>query len=757
MHALRIPVLSVLSISALVAGCSGMQGRLAPKPPLRVKTQDQAGSTHVAVLSVAPWEEYMTALQPTFPLTPVDALNLAGAPTRALQDSFLDALKIGVGLRLEKSTDTRTRTTETAADGTRTRTERRVEEEGPADQTGLSAGPGLPATLAVRESAAPNDLGIDPMLQHLAATALYQEVQILNHYLQDAARRSGFKPYVVRLQVSVLPGARRLPYDTYLNIGFFSRSANGAVQASAEDMTRCSQMEAPGRETRWTLPTAQEDKLRSYSKPNNRPIQTTQQDEFNKLCTNFLAQRSFIQNPFVVPLVVTDNLESTLHSQTVEQLRQYAFSLMFLIQNVGGAADLQRFQQGLQKVFGSDLNSLLTVARLSDNTYRVRLGAMQQAETSYAMVPRTHNLTLLLLAPCDLLAFGSRGIEVRTRTQVADVEAPVSLVPRSPREVDADFKNLESHYGLDRTCLETLRPFAEHNRGKEFYDALVGKPCNQPTAGPRRNDLWFDLVSLLVRDSSAATSFELPVRPAPRMFPSGQVSLLLDDEKAAVAALFGAESLREGHLGAELLVDEGGKLLNFLPADKIVVSNDGHEARLSFPSPSVWGKAGKPMRLRITCDACGKRADDIHCDALQRSEDPEENAYTQRESLAQRSREFDVIHTLRTKKDEASPAFSMTLKPEFVWADTERKGVLTIEFRKAETGAPARIFFDVSGADIEDVTCRPGCLENPGSQVVVRDGVVRLTLANLTSKVVVTAGAKPGGSEVRKEVAVVRR
>ena len=60
----------------------------------------------------------------------------------------------------------------------------------------------------------------EPFLQYQTALSLYQEVQLLNSYVRNAARRSGYIPYIMRLQVTVLPFARNQPYDVYADIAF---------------------------------------------------------------------------------------------------------------------------------------------------------------------------------------------------------------------------------------------------------------------------------------------------------------------------------------------------------------------------------------------------------------------------------------------------------------------------------------------------------------------------------------------------------
>src|SRR6266481_5558802 len=63
---------------------------------------------------------------------------------------------------------------------------------------------------------------IDPMLRFWAAAALYQEVKLINRYVTDGAIADEYIPYVIRLQVSVMPRKRDLPYDAYSLISFFA-------------------------------------------------------------------------------------------------------------------------------------------------------------------------------------------------------------------------------------------------------------------------------------------------------------------------------------------------------------------------------------------------------------------------------------------------------------------------------------------------------------------------------------------------------
>ena len=83
----------------------------------------------------------------------------------------------------------------------------------------------------------------EPSLQYNTALALHQEVQLLNSYIRNAAKRSGYIPYIVRLQITVLPFARNQPYDVYADIGFIppepaEEDARAAECARAEEDAR---------------------------------------------------------------------------------------------------------------------------------------------------------------------------------------------------------------------------------------------------------------------------------------------------------------------------------------------------------------------------------------------------------------------------------------------------------------------------------------------------------------------------------------
>lgn len=830
MQAARRPVafISILLVLSSLYGCqSGF-----PKPnfnPIPARDQAEAGSSHVAVLSVADWEDYVQALQPTFQLTPDQARAQAAASTRALQEGFLDAMRLGLSVRTPQSTDSRTRTTTRDAAGNRTSTETRTEQDSPADLADISTGTGLTTDLAAEAPDLPTAPGVDPILQHSAATALYQEVQLLNRYVHDAAKRTGTKPYVVRLQLSVHPSSRNRAYDTYANIGFFGRWSATAKNSLAyrisdrlavgkNEWGKLKEEEAPGAETtkfeaaektlikectdllagkpviaseeaseetvreaslkpsespvvplaytrlmRQTLDQAGAE--RSSENPQKTPQEAPQQgipdpkpawpeakpEEYFASCLELTEARSQVANPEIIPLLVTDDLESTIHSRTLDQIRQLSFSLLFLIQNVGGLGEFDRFRENLQTTLGTDLNSLMTVARISDNMYRVRLGAMQQVQTSYAMVPRTYNLTLLLLAPCDLVFAGSRRVDVMARTDLQSVDTGARLPSRPDGDLDLALEAIQNRYqiyGLDPSLchleeLEKLWGSVQRNNGVEFFQQLRGclktigsTVCHNrtsrnrrfgrsdcvPTVKPEefpRQALWVDLASLLVGGHFSSTSFELPIFPGPNNFPSAQNAVLFDDgEKGAVTILRDGKDLRQDRLSAHLAIDDGGSRLE-IPAERIDVLDNGTRGRFSFPSPTAWGRTENSMTLQVHCEGCGQAYDDFYC-------------------TSPASQDAAIpVSVLRKKAtpQNPEPGFTVEVRPAFLRADKDGKGALNLVFTRAKTNPATKMFFKVTGADIDTALCPGGvsCPDEEGAKTLNTDGSVRVTLMNLTS------------------------
>ncbi len=433
-----------------VAGC-----RSSSVPPIddahRVQTQPEAGSVHFAVLSVAPWKERAPDLVPDFHLNGDEAVAKVMPTTQASEDSFLDYLGLGVG-------------------GVSTRDSHGNDSSSSNGQNG-GAQPSNPPTAPYARSnpldgyrpatnealAHPDSLGTEPMAQYWAAAALFQEVQLLNRVVLDAAVRSGFDAYLVRLQVTLMPRARNEPYDAYCTISFFSEGAS-----SSDDV-----------------------KSRALSQPIAADAPTT----------SSAAQ--------VIPLLVTDSLERGEQARSRQNMAQLALAIDYFRSGLGVGADAQKLTARVQEVMGADLNSLLTVARVSDNTIRVRLGAMQQGSTQFAMVPRNHNISLLLMVPRG----SANAMRALSKTTLVDAVTGAELPEPTDDVFGARLAEVTRTYGFD-VAPQQLKPLLEHAEHNDWpgYLQAYAKVFKEPKFA---ESLWLDLVSVSVGSRYAVANFDL--------------------------------------------------------------------------------------------------------------------------------------------------------------------------------------------------------------------------------------------------------
>jgi hypothetical protein len=503
-----------------------------------------AGSVHLSVLSVAPWSEYMSAMQPNFTLSADAALAKVAADSRWAVDHRANALQGGAqSVVIDRS----------QYGGGQPR-------ELPSFRPPLlvdnGAAPGSPVVIpSAPAPGADVAVGPDAMLKYTAATALFQEVQLLNRYIRDAAIPNGYRPYMVRLQVSLMPSRRHAPYDTYTTISFF---IPGDRAKSPEDGAA-----------------GEAAALASAAVPQSN--------------SDAIFDEPFGNGPKVLPLLVTDNLEASVEEHSLERIRSLVYSLIEFPdavaadQMVGGVLhDALR-----QQVLGRDLNSLLTIARLSENTLRIRIGAVQEATSDYAMVPRNHNITLLLMVPD-----GSPPLmEVVSRTQLVDAATSEALpVPdagtmRDLYKAVLREQRLES---LDPSTMKQLLERAERNDQKGFAALLRSKlPVGHAGVAQERS-LWIALVSLLAGNQMNSHLFELPgqgedVAVSSDVF-KNQTVVIEDDGNLARVILREARFPEFERILATLSIADATPPI-LLSARSVTLDPARRELRVTFTSP----------------------------------------------------------------------------------------------------------------------------------------------------------------------------
>lgn len=207
----RSRVWAPVILLVLLSACSAENQLFRPH---EVRSHKEAGSTHISVLAIAPWADYADSLQPKFELTGEAALQKALPTSQLFSNQLLSEINASGLVSLPTISDVQTESTIRESTGG-------APEPGTLPAQGVAAGgartaASLPA-LQLKQDATQKE----PILQYHTALALYQEVQLLNSYVRNAAKRSGYIPYVVRLQLAVLPFARNQPYDVYADIGFF--------------------------------------------------------------------------------------------------------------------------------------------------------------------------------------------------------------------------------------------------------------------------------------------------------------------------------------------------------------------------------------------------------------------------------------------------------------------------------------------------------------------------------------------------------
>ncbi|CAG0993017.1 hypothetical protein ANRL3_02908 [Anaerolineae bacterium] len=342
--------LSALTAMMLLSSCCTTTSR--------IKYRDEVGSVLLSVNSVGRWEQVADAMRPNFNLANGDAaLSKVLPATARIQQQILEAFGLSLGLGLPQSfresmvTRTASENQTSTVTGEQTTSVATSSEESTSKSTATkkpgaapTAPSGIPASGEFPSGITPgNDLGIDPLLQYRAAASLYQAVQLMNREVELAAKRKNYVPYMVRMQLATIPYRPHLPYDIHAKVAFF-----------------------PARKT----------------------LDFEEADKNTKL-------------PYVVPLIVTDNLEQTIKSRAAEVARQLGLAVSLMVEGVGGNLGSNWEEHSRELKRAADLNSLLTVARLSDNVIYIRLGAANEATGDKSMIGRTYDIALLLLVPED--------------------------------------------------------------------------------------------------------------------------------------------------------------------------------------------------------------------------------------------------------------------------------------------------------------------------------------------------------------------
>jgi hypothetical protein len=557
----------VLSLGLPLGACSCFKNfTVCPPEPDK---QSEAGSSYVSVLSVVPWNEIKDELVPHFDLTAKDALEKAIPATMDEYQKSIDSIKLGLQLSvpatsLDKTTAASTQTT-----------------------------PSTPTTSPT--------LKLDPFVQYSVANALFQEVKLLDKYVKYASSNNDYTPYAVRLQITLMPRTHEKPYDTYTTLSFFPKISSitcensissSIVHTQNEKLTPCDGNGSALSENEYkekllhqvniwrdamdcalhngNLKESKEF-LENYSagkdlytdfdtkfKANTRNYKINICDYINKRLTHTDILENCKPNmPIIVPLLVTENIESLQYDRSRENMVQLALSLLVMANAVGAKGDFEKVSKDLQRFVGRDFNSLLALGRLSDNTVQVRLGAMQRGtldneDHTYVMVPRTHNVTLLVLVPKN---YNEKKLTLLARTTMFDAESGVMLTNDTTSKAKEHFESMAKKiFNLtpkSNECIDHIFADVQLNSYECFQKHLT-EMCFQnyqnKQGSVHETMLWNELAWLWTGSPYSLTSFSLPEeqKPVVATLPDKKYAFpMMDADNTKIVRVYGGKDLNK--------------------------------------------------------------------------------------------------------------------------------------------------------------------------------------------------------------------
>lgn len=533
-----------VSVLSTVSGCGVLSG----------DRQDRLVSTHLAVLSVEDFDAAKRKLSPSFKLTGDDALKLVNPTIGATVESQLDSLRTAgeLGLDLTPTAAGTAGTTPPALPGTSPATTKFTQPQNFKDV--------LDQTSSLRTSRG---------LEYQLAQSLFEQVAMLNATVAAASVPSGYKGYIVQLQLGIMPRMQDLPRDVYADIAFFAVSKD----APGIDLQRSMEQA--------TLATVMDGKQAALD--------------------------SSARRIRVVPLLSTDSLESVANSASVEQLRAFSGGLRVAASRVSAGASVERVLQDLEASLGKRLMSSYSVARLSENSLRARFGAVPTGSGINSVVPRTHKLPVLVLLPerlTQVLQTSGTKIELLASAKTTLID-PATGVESKPAEFDEFLREgtekLAPYFAVpggksllkaeDTRCLLHMAVMAQENDYQQFLDDVKGLCATLKCRLPEHSDLpivaeltpetvWIETLGLITRTQYSGARFTI-AKPAPTPLKPPEAVLALDDGKTWSITLAGVPADRIKAEQVQLVVaDFSGAKFN----PDSISEGPGGVAKLSFPT-----------------------------------------------------------------------------------------------------------------------------------------------------------------------------
>jgi hypothetical protein len=363
-------------IILFLCGCSSFQ---APKRPevahYRGSTGDDIASIHLATILIWSWDNVSHDIQPQFaikPSSPDSAIAVTSQASSQLSLSNTLTLQAALGANAPHSAapDSATKSDpssgankETTGNGSGTTSGSQQNSAGSNNATDGSAktnaasnsgsaktnGAGTSGDSTAGSNAnvkgnsnrpgGTDTLALSDAITQLQMTnALFQEAGLLNNYTAGLIQRRKYIPYVVRIQLTVLPNHRQEPYDLYL-----------------------------------TLKMRIDD---SGSVPVVDPL-------------------------ILVPLLVTDSMESTTSSIAENIASQIQAGISAGKVPASAGVDYRNAIDSINSALSNRPNSLFSIGKIDSTSLRIRVGA-NRFGNDFELEPKTHSISFVALVSREL-------------------------------------------------------------------------------------------------------------------------------------------------------------------------------------------------------------------------------------------------------------------------------------------------------------------------------------------------------------------
>ncbi|MDX2218191.1 MAG: hypothetical protein SF172_04145 [Burkholderiales bacterium] len=693
-----VTAVTLATMGALLAACA------TPTPDLFIKREvdhaEEVADIYVTPYHAIPFSDIADKLEPKHALTTEAARGMASIATQSLVSQFLSQQIAALTLALP--TRTRSETTTQLADGTTTTTGSAVR--------GSAAIPTAPTVTPLPDTALAPSIGtitsgIDAQTQLVAGTSVFQSAQLLDNQISKAYYPPGYTAHLVTLQINVQPRSVGLPYDAYVDVSFLPSTLALSISSSPPESITAS------------------------DKP-----------------------------PFIVkPLVITEALESANVAKSVEEIRQLALAVSGNLGRAGLFGGLSSGSDQLRSVTGTDRNSLVSLGSVSEHTIRIRLGAQLQGSSGRSLVPRTHNVSVVLFARHDDTVKLNRASMVTRSTFVHTENGNELETRRNSTELANKVRGSLSKYGyrLTNKCQKAFEMVSGAENAEESvkahlplvralgrqdyrtvlscirYEEMEESEYQIEKSIETRRDsrieypslrevrikrLFADLMLLQSGSRYSTSDIDLKAPRNPLLPPRGQLIFVLDDgESAATMTVRGGRALNVNVLKAELLVSPNCpcQRSRVLMPVSLGVSKTGEEIQLSFPS-LIGANLLEGLRTPINDEGSGSLNLKL---VMGDSTASKTEHYHQFAWVAQQA-----------TKPQSNP---VKVAVSSLISDSEGKAVFSIQIGESKPQVLA--YIAIEGADVSDTAPSSTLSRNAKGIGVAGVGVGTISVRNLSS------------------------